>query len=172
MACSNPFPLSNSDAQAFTNDLGDYFDDIAPWGAMFAWKGRLILVAIKADGTLAFSDISGGIPWVQAQGGCIPASIYLAAFGRGEYISPTEAFFMALPANFMQVAKEDFDAAIAAGKYVINAAGEVVNAVTGGIIDPIVKPVTDILWPLAIVAGVILAVMYLPKGRKENYGSF
>jgi hypothetical protein len=165
MACSNPFPLSDSDIQAFNADLGDYLADIAPWGAMFAWKGRLILVGIKVDGSFTYSDISGGIPWAQAQGGCIPSAIYLAAFGRGEYISPTEAFFMALPENFMAVAKDRFDQAIAAGKYVVTAAGDLVDGITGDIINPIVKPITDLLWPLAVIAGVILAVMYLPKGR-------
>lgn len=158
MACSNPFPLNASDVQTFTQDLGDYFDDIAPWGAMFAWRGRLILAYQKPDGDYLFSDVSGGIPWSQAQGGCIPAAIYLSAFGRGEYISPTEAFFMALPENFMNIAKDRFDQAIASGKYIV-------DDITGDILNPVVKPITDLLWPLAIVAGVIFALMYLPKGR-------
>lgn len=152
MGCRSPFQLNSFDAQSFTDDLGDYFDDIAPWGAMFVWKGRLILVFPKPDNTLVFSDVSGGIPWSQAPGGCIPASAFLIAMGRGEYISPTEAFFMALPENFMQVAKDRYDQAIALGQNLIH-----------DIVDPALQPVVSLLWPLAIVAGVILAVMYLPK---------
>jgi hypothetical protein len=167
MSCSNPFPLSSSDAQSFQNDLGQYFADLPPWGGMFAWKGRLILAAFKADQSMVFSDISGGIPWSQAAGGCIPAQAFLKTFSSGEYISPTEAFFMSLPQNFIQVAKERMDQLISAGEWAIDETGNLVNKITGGIIEPIVKPATELLWPLAIVAGVIFFMMYMPK-RKES----
>lgn len=167
MACSNPFQLSASDAQQFTNDLGQYFDALPPWGGMFAWHGRLILAAFKADQSMVFSDVSGGIPWAQAQGGCIPAQAFLIQFGRGEYISPTEAFFMSLPVNFIQVAKERMDQLISAGQWVIKETGDIVKSATGDIIEPLAKPITELLWPLAVIAGVIFAVMYLPK-RKES----
>lgn len=162
MACSNPFPLSQSDAITFQNSVNN-LDDLPPWGGIYVWNRRLILAFEKPDTTFVFSDVTGGIPWSQAVGGCIPGEAMIKAFSNGEYISPTVAFFMAIPSNFMAVAKERFDQMIAAGLYVVDAAGQVVEKIEDKVLAPVSGSLAEVLIPLAVIAGVIALFVYLPK---------
>jgi hypothetical protein len=162
VTCSNPFPLSASDAIAFQNDVSN-LDELPPWGGMYVWNRRLILAFEKPDSTWVFSDVTGGIPWSQAKGGCIPGEALIYTFSRGEYISPTEAFFMSLPTNFLQLAKERFDQMIEMGLYVINASGDVIENISDKVLAPVTKPLAEVLIPLAVIAGVIAIFVYLPK---------
>lgn len=149
MACSSPFQLSSTDAQAFQNTDAFYNNvgSLPPWGGIFVWNGRLILVAFKADGSYIFSDITGGIPWAQAQGGCIPGQAFLKAFANRDYVSPTEAFFMSLPSNFMDIAKQTYDQIIAAGTQIFSDASDAAS-----------KPIFELILPVAIAA---IAILYL-----------
>ena len=159
MGCVNPVPVSGPDVQAILNQYQYKLSSAPPWGTLIVYNGRLILAYNKPDGTWVLTDISGGIPYVNAPNGCIPASVFVTTFSKGEYISPTEAFFMSLPSNFVDVALERYHQMIAAGETIATDTGDIV----GSVITPLAKPLTDLLWPLAVVAAVVLAVMYLPK---------
>ncbi len=139
-----PFPLSDSDHAQFMSDIGwTALAELPQWGGIIEWNGRYILVYQRPDSGYSLTDISGGIPDAGVPGGMIPIQSFIRNISKTQ-ISPLGAFLYSLPANFMQVAKEN---AIAAAQ---------------GVAD-IIEPLVPDLTILAVIAVAALIFIYAPR---------
>jgi hypothetical protein len=163
---NDPFPVSTSDVNKITEAIGaNALYSIPQWGTIIDWYGRTILIFPKVDGTFAFTDISGGIPNINAPGGYIPAEFLKSNTPTVQTASWLVGMY-SLPQNFLDVAIERFKQAIAAGKYIVGATGEIVAAGVNPLIQPIADlsaGLSELVWPLAIAGAAILYFMYAKK---------
>lgn len=142
----NPFPLSIGDYQAFVSEVGiDTIYALPQWGGIFNWHGRYILAYVKPAGDFALTDITGGIPDSSVPGGMIPVDSLIRNMPATQ-TSSLGVFLYSIPANFLQVAKED---AIATA-----------GAIGGAIVDSF--PVT---LPILFVVGALLLLFYGPRPK-------
>lgn len=143
---SNPFPLSASDQDAFINDVGvGTLYAMPDWGGIVVWRNRAILAYQKPNGDFALTDISGGIPDAGVPGGMIPATSLVKNMPT-QQTSAFGVFVYSLPANFLQVAREDALATTTA-------------------IGETIQPLIPALSLTAILVVGVLIYMYAPRPR-------
>ena len=120
-----------------------------PWGGVVEWEGMDVLVYVGPSGEVFTTDISDD-PQFLAQ---YQSSQYKT------YDANSGVWWYNLPQQLLTTTIND---AIAAGQVIqstVNAITSAAGQAAGGLIAPIVQPLT----PVLIGVGVLLALIYLPR---------
>lgn len=155
------FALSNLDYIQFTSDESATISAMLPeQSQIINWDDRSILVYIGPNPINVNGDL---YPDVYATD--VSDAPQLQSMLTPGFTAPPQSMLDALPASIEQSITQ----AAAAGGALLNSAGQAVTAVlatAGGAIGAGLTPVVGSLTVPLVIVGVVLALMYLPKGRQ------